>query len=71
MGRRGWPSIATGQVTTVADGLELGLPGSAAAPPTWALSSVAVGRDGTIFVSADVAGVIYRIRPSRAAPGRG
>ena len=62
---------ATGHVTTVADGLELGLPGSAAAPPTWSLSSVAVGRDGTIFVSADVAGVIYRIRPSRAAPGRG
>lgn len=54
---------ATGQVTTVAGGLEVGLPGSAAAPPTWSLSSVAVARDGTIFVSADLADVIYRIRP--------
>lgn len=54
---------ATGQVTTVADGLELGLQGSAAAPPAWALSSVAVGRDGTIFVSGDRANVVYRLRP--------
>ena len=54
---------ATGQVTTVAHGLKLGLRGSAAAPPTWALSSVAVGRNGTIFVTGDIANVIYRLRP--------
>jgi sugar lactone lactonase YvrE len=57
----------TGQVTTVADGLELGLQGSAAAPPTWALSSVAVGRSGTIFVTGDLASVVYRVRRLPAA----
>ncbi|MGH2941397.1 MAG: hypothetical protein ACRDLN_01285 [Solirubrobacteraceae bacterium] len=54
---------ATGRVATVADRLELGLQGSAATPPTWALSSVAVGRHGTIFVTADIANVVYRLRP--------
>ena len=52
----------TGDVTTVADGLELGMQGSAGAPPTWALSSVAVAKNGTIFVTGDLANVVYRIR---------
>lgn len=55
---------ATGRVSTVADGLQLGLQGSAAAPPTWAMSSVAVARNGTLFVSGDVADVIYRLTPT-------
>lgn len=55
---------ATGKVTTVADGLQLGLQGSAGGPPTWALSSVAVARNGTLFVSGDVADVIYRLTPT-------
>ncbi len=53
----------TGDVSTVADGLALGAAqGSAGAPPTWALSSVAVAKDGTIFVTGDLGNVVYRIR---------
>jgi sugar lactone lactonase YvrE len=56
-----------GNVTTVADGLELGVQGSAGAPPTLAMSSVAVERDGTIFVTGDLANVVYRLRPLPAS----
>jgi sugar lactone lactonase YvrE len=52
-----------GQVRTVVDGLATGRPGSADAPPTWALSSVVVGRHGTLFVTGDDASVAYRLRP--------
>lgn len=52
----------TGEVTTVADRLELGMQGSAGAPPTWAVSSVAVDRTGTIFVTGDLSNVVYRLR---------
>ena len=58
---------STGQVTTVADGLEVAVQGSAGAPPTWALSSVAVGRKGTIFVTGDLANVVYRLQPVPAS----
>ena len=51
----------TGAATTVADGLGLGAQGSSAAPPTWAMSSVAVGRNGVIFVTGDRADVVYRL----------
>ena len=55
---------ATGQVTYVVTGLETGVVGSAGAPPTWALSSVAVGRNGTVWVSGDLGDVIYRLTPT-------
>ena len=45
------------------DGLELGAQGSVAAPPTVALSNVAVGPTGTIFVTGDLANVVYRLQP--------
>lgn len=54
---------ATGAVTTVAEGLDLEVQLSAAFPPTGALSSVAVDQTGTIFVSGDMADVIYRLQP--------
>lgn len=56
---------STGHVTTVADGLELGLHGSRAIPV--ALSSVAVGRKGTIFVTGDRGNVVYRLHPLAAS----
>lgn len=55
--------LHTGKVSTVADGLAVGLTGSTGAPPTYALSSVAVGRDGTLYVTGDVKDVIYRLQP--------
>ncbi|HEX6249536.1 MAG TPA: hypothetical protein VFZ64_16830, partial [Nocardioidaceae bacterium] len=52
----------TGEVSTVVDGLELGVKGSAGAPPAWALCGVAVGEDSTIYVTGDLGSVVYRIR---------
>lgn len=53
---------ATGLKTTVVDSLALGVELSAGAPPAVPLSSVAVGRNGTSFVTGDAANVVYRIR---------
>jgi hypothetical protein len=59
--------VATGHVTPVADGLAVGLQGSSGAPPTYAMSSVTVQHDGTIFVTGDLADVVYRLRPVPAS----
>lgn len=53
---------ATGRKTTLVTGLELGSEQSAGAPPAVPLSSVAVGRNGTTFVTGDAGNVVYRIR---------
>jgi sugar lactone lactonase YvrE len=53
---------ATGVVTMVAEGLELGSPAPPNAPPTWTFSGVAVGSSGHIYVTGDVANVIYRFK---------
>jgi sugar lactone lactonase YvrE len=54
----------TGNVTLVVDGLELGMMiPEGVGPPTWALSSVAVSQDGTLFVTGDLADVVYRLKP--------
>lgn len=53
---------STGGAVTVVDGLGLGVEASAGAPPAGAISSVAVGPDGSIFVTGDRANVVYRIR---------
>lgn len=55
---------STGTVSTVAEGLELGAPGiPVAAPPTFFFSGVTVGPSGAIYVTGDIANVIYRIWP--------
>jgi len=54
---------ATGQVTVVAEGLELGFPGLAGFPPTWGFNGVAVGPSGAIYITGDVTNVLYRIWP--------
>lgn len=56
---------ATGRVTTVASGLAIGM--TATAPPSWALSSVVVGHGGRLYVTGDLADVVYRFSP---LPGR-
>ncbi|MCP5010531.1 MAG: hypothetical protein GY942_11165 [Aestuariibacter sp.] len=52
----------TGVVTTIVDGLGLGLPAPANWPLTWLFNDVAVGEQGDIYVTGDVDNVIYRIR---------
>lgn len=52
---------STGATTTVADGLGLGAP--TYGPPTWMFNGVAVGARGDIYVTGDVANVVYRFSP--------
>ena len=54
---------AGGETTTVVDGLETGLRGSAAMPPSFVFSSVAVSGSGTVYVTGDLGGVVYRLQP--------
>lgn len=65
VGRLSRINRATGEVTTVARHLRTGLQGSRVLPPTWAMSSVAVGLHGRIYVSGDRGDVIYRLTPRR------
>jgi len=53
---------ATGVVTMVAEGLDLGSPGPPGYPPTWTFNGVAVGPSGNIFVTGDAANVLYRFK---------
>jgi hypothetical protein len=62
-GRLSRIDLTTGEVTTVAEGLELGAPGVAGMPPTWIFNGVAVGPSGAIYITGDVSDVLYRIWP--------
>lgn len=57
----------SGQTTTVVVGLETGGPGSAAMPPSFAFSSVAVSTSGTLYVTGDLGSVVYRLQPLRSS----
>lgn len=54
---------ATGAVTPLVDGLELGNPpiSGAAVPPQWNFNGIAVGPTGAIYVTGDQTNVLYRI----------
>jgi len=62
-GRLSRIDLTTGEVTMVAEGLELGAPGVAGMPPTWMFNGVAVGPSGAIYITGDVTNVLYRIWP--------
>ncbi|WP_148313610.1 hypothetical protein [Sorangium cellulosum] len=51
---------STGEITVLAKHLEVGLPAITGTPPTFGMSSVAVGPSGAIYVSGDKANVLYR-----------
>ena len=53
--------LATGRVSTVADGLALGAQGIPGLPPTWSFNGVAVGQSGAVYVSGDKANVLYSL----------
>ena len=61
-GRLSRIDAATGALTTVADGLELGAAASPSMPPTWGFNGVAVGSSGAIYVTGDKTNVLYRLR---------
>jgi sugar lactone lactonase YvrE len=54
--------LSSGEVTTIAEDLELNGPGLEGYPPTWSFDGVAVGPSGDIYVSGGGANVIYRIQ---------
>ncbi len=53
---------ATGSTSVFAEGLGLGRMPPPGLPPTWAFNGIAVAPDGTVYVTGDVAGVVYRFR---------
>ena len=57
--------LAGNQRRTIADGLPIGLPAGPGMPPPYVPTGVAVGADGSIYLSADRNIAIYRIRPVR------
>ncbi len=56
---------ANGTRRTVAEGLPIGLEGGPGMPPPYVPTGVAVGSDGTVYLSADRNNALYRIRPQR------
>jgi streptogramin lyase len=56
---------ANGSRRTVAENLPIGLPAGPGMPPPYVVTGVAVGGDGTIYVTADRNNGLYRIRPTR------
>ncbi len=57
--------LASGQRRSVAEGLLIGLSAGPGMPPPDVPTGVAVGADGTVYVSADRNNAIYRISPAR------
>ncbi|MDM0000152.1 hypothetical protein QTI24_16155 [Variovorax sp. J22P240] len=57
--------IANGTRRTVAENLPIGLEGGPGMPPPYMPTGVAVGKDGTIYMTADRNNALYRIRPQR------
>lgn len=67
-GRLSRIDLGTGMVSTVAANLELGAEGTPGVPPSWTFNGVAVGPSGAIYVTGDVANVLYRFRPHHSEP---
>ncbi|MDK3017555.1 Vgb family protein [Pseudodonghicola flavimaris] len=54
---------AGGEVAVLAEGLPIGMTAAAGMPPTYIPTGVAVGQDGSVYVSADIENAIYRLVP--------
>lgn len=59
---------ATGTVSTIAEGLQLGAEGAPSFPGIWGFNGVAVGPSGTVYVTGDIGNVLYRIEALDEAP---
>ena len=57
--------LAANQRRTIAENLPIGLSAGPGLPPPYVPTGVAVGADGSIYMSADRNNAIYRIRPAR------
>ena len=56
---------ASGARRTVAENLPIGRPAAEGFPPPNIVTGVAVGADGTIYMTSDMNNGLYRIRPAR------
>lgn len=56
-------NLTSGEVSTVADGLVLGMAAPEGMWPTWWFNGIAVDADGAIYVTGDAANAVYRIMP--------
>ena len=63
IGRLSYIDVATGKVSTVAEGMHVGLPAPQGLPPFWVMTGIAVGPSGTIYVTDDAGSALYRIEP--------
>ncbi len=63
-GRLSRINLGTSLVSTVVDGLELGAGAVTGYPPMWAFNGVTVGLTGYIYVTGDIANVLYRFKPT-------
>jgi sugar lactone lactonase YvrE len=64
-GRLSRIDLLTGVISKVVDGLELGAEAIPGLIPTWIFNGVAVGPSGYIYVTGDIASVLYRFKPTR------
>lgn len=55
--------LATGEMSTLAEGLEFSPGAPEGGPPTFVMNSMAVDPAGVIYVTGDRANVLYRIEP--------
>jgi len=67
-GRLSLINTRTGEVSTIAEGLQLGAEGTPGFPGTWGFNGVAVGPSGTIYVTGDIGNVLYRMEPVQEPP---
>ena len=56
-------NLTSGEKTVLVDGLALGAIGVPGYPPTWIFNGVTVGSTGHIYVTGDIANVVYRFKP--------
>ncbi len=54
-------NLSTGAITSIAEGLKLGLPALDGFPPTWSFDGVAISKSGKIYVSGWENNIIYSI----------
>jgi sugar lactone lactonase YvrE len=62
LGRLSRLDLETGELTMMAEGLQLGALPPPGGPPIWTFNGVAVGSQGHIYVTGDKANVIYRFK---------
>jgi glucose/arabinose dehydrogenase len=59
--------LPSGEPVTLADGLPIGIPAPAGAPPAYVLNGVTIGESGSIYLTGDKASVVWKLAEDPAA----